>query len=73
MRRTLRRHDLQPKRAGIPQYIDNRRVYGCLTLHDDQPAIVAGQLAALANGPVKTAAMMRCRFELSAVSGPRDA
>ena len=36
------------RRAGIPQYIDNRQVYGYLTLHDDDPAVVARQLTTLA-------------------------
>ena len=32
---------------GVPQYFDNRQVYGLLTLNDDEPARIAGQLAAI--------------------------
>ncbi|WP_018260231.1 glycosyltransferase [Methylobacterium sp. WSM2598] len=35
------------RRRGIPQYLDNRRCYGCLTLEDDDPEALAARLPAI--------------------------
>ena len=32
------------RRHSIPQYFDNREVYGLLTLNDDLPALISRQL-----------------------------
>ena len=35
----------EARRQGIPQYLDNRRCYGCLTLEDDKPEAVSAHRA----------------------------
>ena len=35
----------QARLNGVPQYLDNRQLYGCLTLRDDIPEIMVPQLA----------------------------